>query len=149
MKIRKHRKVIRLGLCAVLLFSMMIPCGVGAATNTVSSISTAFTRSSSDSADAYVHAVCLAPSKIESKVTLESAEPGTSVYTQAYRPIKKTVYNSTTITQEIEYGIDEDLDYRIKVEVTDTYNGLSATVTTYHYLEDPSDGMSFPQSTER
>ncbi len=102
------------------------------------------------SADAYVRAVCAAPSKIVSKVTLESAEPGTSTYSQAYRPIKKTVYNSTTLTQEIQYGIDEDLDYRIKVEVTDTYNGISTTVTTYHYLEDPPGGLAaYPQQDEQ
>ena len=112
-------------------------------------LTTSFTRTSTDSAEAYVHAVCAAPSKIESKVTLESKEPGTSVYTQAYWPIRKTVYNSTTLTQEIEFDIDEDLDYRIKVEVTDTYNGLSATVTTYDYLTDPPGGLSLPHQSEQ
>lgn len=149
MKVRKVCRAIRLSLCAVLLLTLMIPCGSWAATNTVSSISTAFVRTATDSAYAYVHSVCLAPSKIVSKVTLESAESGSSDYTQAYWPITKTVYNSTTITQEIDYDIDEDLDYRIKIEVTDTYNGISTTVTTYRYLEDPPGGLTWPQQFEQ
>jgi hypothetical protein len=149
MKVRKICRAIRLSLCVVLLLTLMIPCGSWAATNTVSSISTAFVRTSTDSAYAYVHAVCLAPSKIVSKVTLESAEQGTTNYEQAARTVKKTVYNSTTITQEIDYDIDEDLDYRIKIEVTDTYNGISTTVTAYRYLEDPPGGLALPQQSEQ
>lgn len=147
MKVKRVCQSIRLGLCVVLLMTLMVPCGSWAATNTVASISTSFTRSSTDSADAYVYAVCAAPSKIVSKVTLESTEPGSSNYEQAARTVRKTVYNSTTLTQEIEYDIDEDLDYRIKIEVTDTYNGISTTVTAYRYLEDPSDGLMLPQQS--
>ena len=80
---------------------------------------------------------------------MESAEPGSTDYEQAARTVRKTVYNSTTLTQEIEYDIDEDLDYRIRIEVTDTYNGISTTVTTYRYLEDPSEALSIPQPSEQ
>ncbi len=143
------RRVARVALCAGLLFAMAFPYPADAATNTVAVLSTSFTRSSSTSADAYVHAVCAAPSKIVSKVTLESAESGSTDYEQAARTVRKTVYNSTTLTQEIEYDIDEDLDYRIRIEVTDTYNDLTTTVTTYEYLVDPSGGLSIPQPSEQ
>ena len=137
--LRSWRKEVMIGLlCAGLVVTAALPYQVNAATNTVATLTTSFTRTSSESADAYVHAVCAASSKIESKVTLESAEVGSSDYEQAERPIKKTVYNATTLTQEIEYDIEADLDYRIKVEVTDTYNGLSTTVIAYRYLTDPS-----------
>lgn len=149
MKVRKVCRAIRLSLCAVLLLTLMIPCGVAGATNTIAGLTTSFTRSSTDSAEAYVHAVCAAPSKIVSKVTLESAEQGSTDYEQAARTVKKTVYNSTTLTQEIGYDIDEDLDYRIKIEVTDTYNGISTTVTAYRYLEDPPGGLTRPQQSEQ
>ena len=150
--LRSWRKGAMIGLlCAGLVVTAVLPYQVDAATNTVATLVTDFVRTSSDSADAYVYAVCLAPSKIESKVTLEAAEAGSSDFEQAERPIRKTVYNATNLTQEIEYDIEEDLDYRIKVEVTDTYNGLSATVTTYHYLEDPVDSsaVSDPEWNER
>ena len=123
----------------VLLLALAVPCIASDQLQSgnyqsSASVVSLFTRTSSASGHVFIHSVCAAPSKIVSTVTLESADEGSADYTQAYRLIKKTVYNSTAITQMMDYPLENGKNYRIKVEITDTCNGLTTTATTYRNL---------------
>ena len=142
MKIRNYSVLFSIILCFALLLSPAVPHAAdtdpsGKAESDSSASTVAyFIRTSSSSGHAFVYSVSAAPSKIVSKVTLESAEEGSGSYTQAGRSLKKTVYNAAAITQIIDYPLETGKDYRIKVEITDTCNGLTTTSTTYRDLAD-------------
>lgn len=85
--------------------------------------------------DVYAHSIGLA-SSITSKVTLQSAPLGSSVYTNVsgVLPSTHTVYNQSYIDHLCSFPISSGRNYRIKIEITDKVNGKEATVTLYKTL---------------
>lgn len=118
---------------------VMVPCTTGAVTNTGTALTASFVRNASTSADVYVHATYAEPSKIVSAVTREVYDEDEDDFVTDSRTYKKTVYYATSITHMLTLPIVEDKEYRIKVEITDTYDDIETTVTTYVDLVDPAE----------
>ena len=124
---------------AILL--LMLPCTVGAATNTISTLTKSFVRTSSNSAEANIFATCAAPSKIVSAVTREIYDENEGDYVTDSNTYRKTKYNATSITHRLTLPVQAVGDYRIKIEITDTYNDITTTVTSYAYLQEDDDAV--------
>ena len=86
-------------------------------------------------ADVYAHSIGLA-SSITSKITLQSAPLGSASYSNVsgVLPSTLTVYNTTCITHLCSFPISSSKNYRIKIQITDTVNGKTATTTLYKTL---------------
>lgn len=86
-------------------------------------------------ADVYAHSIGLA-SKITCTITLQSAPLNSLSYSNVsgVLPSTRTVYNSTYINHMCSFPISSSKNYRIKIQVTDTVNGKTATTTFYKTL---------------
>ena len=139
-KIRKFKGIIWI----VVILLLMTPCVVGASTNTILVLAKSFVRISSSSADAYVHATCAAPSKIVSEVTREIYDENEGDYVTDSSTYRKTRYNATSITHHLTLPVQSTGNYRIKIQITDTYNDITTTVTSYAYLQDAEEDVLVP-----
>ncbi len=140
----KNGKTFRVIAWSVLVLLLMIPCNVGAATNTISTLTASFVRTSSTSSEVFIYATCGASSKIVSEVTREIYDETEGDYVTDSNTYKKTKYNATSITHRLTLPVQADGDYRIKIQITDTYNGISTTVTSYEYLQDLEEDVVTP-----
>ena len=120
----------------LILMSLLLPSAAQAKVQTISSLNAYFVKTSDTTAYAYAKATCPVPSDIQIKLTLESKKPGESVYSQATPTLTKSKNQAFNITVSKAYGIRTDFEYRVKIEVTDTYNGKTTINKYYRYLEE-------------
>ena len=108
-----------------------------AQTMTVGSYVISFVERSSvrGDVDVYAHSTGLA-SYITSKITLQSAPLGSSLYSNVsgVLPSTQTVYNQIYINHLCSFPISSSKNYRIKIEITDKVNGKVSTTTLYKTL---------------
>ena len=73
---------------------------------------------------------------IKSTITLQSAPLGSSNYSNVsgISPSTRTVYNTTYIYHTCNFNISSQKDYRIKVEISQTINGINTTTIRYKTL---------------
>ena len=85
--------------------------------------------------DAYVSSTVMA-SSITSKITLQSAPLGSISYSNVsgVLPSTLTVYNQSYIKHLCSFPISSSKNYRIKIELTEKYNGKKTTATIYKTL---------------
>ena len=103
--------------------------------NTVGGVSMAFNSISSTQARADVMASSNGETPyITSKITLQVSADGGSSW-MSITTDTKTVYDLTYIWHTAYFGITQDLDYRIKVQLTDEVNGIKTTTTWYRNLD--------------
>ena len=136
LKMNKMKKIV---VITLLVATLLIPNVSFAGTNTAAIISSYFIKTSSSEAEAYMYATFLSPRKVVSKVSLEEAPAGTTNFTTVEGPYSRTAYNTTAVSRLIYFELDEDCDYRVKFEVTDTLEGIETTVTEYAYLQDAAE----------
>ena len=142
----KNSKISRI-LVVLMIISLMIPAFGSAAyaesgdktvqPMTVGSYAISFTERTSVIGDAFAHTNSIGiASKITSKITLQSAPLGSTSYknVSGVLPSTLTVYNNSSITHFCSFPISSSKNYRIKVQVTDTVNGKTATTTLYKTL---------------
>lgn len=98
----------------------------------------AFVRDSNTKGTASVTADSSNPNTpyMKSKMTLQEAALGSSKYTNSdVDPQTKTTSRST-IMHVATFPITTTKNYRVKMEVTDSTNGIENTVTFYEYLQE-------------
>lgn len=142
----KNSKFSRI-LVVLMIVLLMIPAFGSAAyaesgddsaqTMTVGSYAISFVARNSvvGDADVYVNSIGMA-STITSKITLQSAPLGSVSYSNVsgVLPSTRTVYNTSCITHLCSFPISSSKNYRIKIQITDTVNGKTATTTLYKTL---------------
>ena len=128
----------------VLILLLAVPYTSGAATNTISTLTSSFIRTSTTSAEVEIFATCLGPSKIVSAVTREIYDENEGDYVTDSSTYRKTKYNATSITHRLTLPVQANGDYRIKIQITDTYNDITTTVTCYEYLQDLEEDVVTP-----
>lgn len=142
----KNSKFSRI-LVVLMIVLLMIPAFGSAAyaesgddsaqTMTVGSYAISFVERNSVVGDAWVHTNSIGlASKITCKITLQSAPLGSTSYSNVtgVLPSTHTVYNSSSITHFCSFPISSSKNYRIKIKVTDTVDGKTATATLYKTL---------------
>lgn len=120
-------------LCLVLSMSSVAFAQEKMITSTTSS----FVRNSSTKGTATMSADSSNPNTpyMKSKMTLQEAPLGSSKYTNSdVDPRTKTTTRSIILHTET-FPITTTKNYRVKMEVTDSTNGIESTVTVYEYLQ--------------
>lgn len=72
--------------------------------------------------------------KIVSKITLQEAPQGSSSYSNSSQPVKTKTSNGGTILHKAKFSLENSMDYRVKVTLTDYFGGDSISKTYYKYL---------------
>lgn len=141
----KKRKLNRI-LILITIIALLLPAGTAYASDidegtaepqTIGNYTVSFVAKSDVTADVILFAASIGiPSYITSKITLQSASLGSSVYTNVsgIQPSTYTVYNQASITHICSFPISSNKEYRIKIELTDKVNGKTVTVTRYKNL---------------
>lgn len=72
--------------------------------------------------------------KIISKITLQEAPQGSSSYSDSSQGTKTKTSNGSTIIHTTKFSLAGNKDYRVKVILSDYFDGESVSKTYYKYL---------------
>ena len=142
----KHAKFSRI-LIILMIIALLLPAGGAYASSddepvtvqpqTAVSYILSFSTSNDIIGHAHVYVTSSGiASYITSKITLQSASLGSSVYSDVIgiNPSEYTVYNKVSITHLCNFPVSNNKNYRIKIEITDKVNGKTAKTTLYKTL---------------
>jgi len=72
--------------------------------------------------------------KIVSKITLQEATIGSSSYSNSSQAVKTKTSSGGTILHKAKFSLSGNKEYRVKVTLTDYFEGDSSSKTYYKYL---------------
>ena len=135
------KKKVKVLFAAVLILTLLFSMGATSAfaeEEAILSIVAEFVRQSSSTSAFAVTAVSdRSPTSMSLKITLQSANTGSSSYSNVsgVSPAEKTVNNTSIIGISGTFPTPTGKNYRIKIEASDVVSGIKDTVVEYCYLQ--------------